>query len=43
MGQKAFYAGLFGGFLLYMGTENWWLTAFAFLISASLAMIALRV
>lgn len=37
--RNAFYMGVFGGFLVYMGTENWWLTVFASLISATLGAI----
>ncbi len=39
--RYGFFMGVFGGFLVYMGTENWWLAAFAFLISATLGVIAL--
>ena len=35
-------AGVFGGFLVYMGTNNWWLTVFAFLISATLFEMSVR-
>jgi len=35
-------AGVFGGFLVYMGTENWWLTVFAFLISGTLFEMSVR-
>lgn len=34
--------GVIGGFLVYMGTENWWLTVFAFLISGTLGEMSLR-